>query len=134
MLPGARCHTADVPSFGAAQRPLRRTGPGPASDSGGVWAVVAIVAAVVVVLMVCAGLLGWRYLRLDTLDDYRDGYAVGDKWRTEGESGECFAVMEAVYGQDAGSRPEGWGAFVAGCRDGLAGREEASWYGLRSRS
>jgi hypothetical protein len=102
------------------------------TDAGGVWVVLAIVAAAVVVLGLVGGLLGWKYLRLDTLDDYRDGYAVGDRWRVEGETGECFRVMEAVYGPSA--RPEGWGAFVSGCRDGLAGREAASWYNLRSHT
>jgi hypothetical protein len=98
-----------------------------------VWVVLAIVAAVVVVVGLAAGVLGWKYFRLDRMDDYQDGFAIGERWRADGESKECYRVMEAVYGQDSGDRAAGWGAFVSGCQDGLAGREAASWYDLRKR-
>lgn len=120
---------ASCQTLGVLPTPNRDT----SSTRGGIWVVLAIVAAVVVMLGLVGGVLGWKFFRLDRMDDYRDGYAIGQKWRADGEQGECYRVMEAVYNQDAGARPEGWGAFVAGCQDGLAGHDEASWFELRHR-
>ena len=89
---------------------------------------VVLMATVVVLGVMAVG--GWTYLHLDALDDYRDGFALGEQWNTDGVQGVCNDAMEAIYGQT--HERENWGAFLSGCTDGLNGRESASWYNLRN--
>ena len=97
-----------------------------------VLAKISIVVLVVGALL--AGYAGYRYFRLSSLDDYRDGYAIGSNWRDNPGQGDCLTTMESRYGGGSWTaRSDGWGEFMVGCQDGFAGEQEAAWYQLRDR-
>jgi hypothetical protein len=103
-------------------------------DNGDLMVLAKVSIVILAIGAVLAGYAGYRHFRLASLDDYRDGYAVGATWRDNGVHGDCLTTMESRYGGGSWTdRSDGWGEFMVGCQDGLAGEQEAAWYQLRDR-
>jgi hypothetical protein len=96
-----------------------------------------VAVVVLVVGLLLAGYAGVRYFRLQALDDYRTGYAVGTVASQDAQRGTyCMVAMERLYaGESSGwsARPAGWGEFLAGCEDAVRGEQAATWYQVRDR-
>lgn len=109
--------------------------PTPLNEGIGIPGRVAVVVLIIGLLL--AGYAGMRYFRLQAIDDYRTGYAVGTLSGQDGERGtDCLLAMERLYaGEGSGwtGRQPGWGEFVVGCEDAVRGEPAAAWYQLRDR-
>ena len=105
------------------------------SESWSAWKRRLAVGAIVVLVIVTVLFGASRYFRLDALDDYRTGYALGSVWNQSGEQvDKCRSAAETLYGDTSSSRAEpGWGEFLVGCADGIGGEQPVAWHGLRDR-
>ena len=113
-------------------RPGPEAAPVAALSRRDAWIVTACFSVLLVLMLPVLGVGFWKYQHLGALEDYRAGYAVGDHWRDLKVSRDCYAITAQAYGHSWPGRADGWGEYQAGCLDGQAGREAASWYNLRS--